>query len=185
VNLLIALLAIHTPQYVKKRALADLFRFTAAAFESDVPPMAGLVSDECLLQYALFTQDHTERLVRDGHDVEYVQHRLYQSAYELGEMQRARFRIRTVKDVMAMGRVLYRIPGRHARGNRHQSLLFQSLLFQSELPDHVGDGSRPVCRDVEWRAAVFFRENHRGTTALSSPFCPIGRTQYETRDRGG
>jgi hypothetical protein len=129
VNLLIALLAIHTPQYVKKRALADLFRFTAAAFESDVPPMAGLVSDECLLQYALFTQDHTERLVRDGHDVEYVQHRLYQSAYELGEMQRARFRIRTVKDVMAMGRVLYRTLGIEFQGDTRGEIVINRCYF--------------------------------------------------------
>lgn len=128
-NLLITLLAMHTPQRVKRWALVDLFDVTAAAFESDVPPLAGLSPDECLLQYALFTQHHTESLIRNGQDLDYVQHRLYQGARELGAIQHTRFRIHTVRDVMAMGRVLYRVLGIDFRGDAQGEIVIKHCYF--------------------------------------------------------
>jgi hypothetical protein len=129
VNLLIALLAMYTPQRVKKQALLDLFQATAAAFESDVPSLTGLAPDECLSQYALFTQHHTENLIRNGHDLDGVQQRLYQRARELGAVQRRHFRIHTVTDVMAMGRALYRILGIDFRGDARGQVVVTRCYF--------------------------------------------------------
>ena len=71
-GLLVRALQIYMPEYVKKRALMQLFSYTAAAFEAQVPPIAGLDSEECLAQYARFAQTHAEQRLRDGREVEAV-----------------------------------------------------------------------------------------------------------------
>jgi len=129
VNLLVTLLQIHTPEYVRKRALSQLFKFTVAAFGCDVPPILTLSSDECLLQYALFTQSHVEGLIRDGRDLETVQHCLYQNAVELGKMHGKRLRIHTIEDTMAIGRVLYRILGIEFQGNAQGEVVIRRCHF--------------------------------------------------------
>ena len=128
-NLLVTLLQIHTPEYVKKRALIQLFKFTAAAFGCEAPPLARLSSDEGLLQYALFTQSHVEGLIRSARDLETVQHRLYQNAVELGKLHGKRLRIHTVKDTMAIGRVLYRILGIEFQGNAQGEVIIRRCYF--------------------------------------------------------
>jgi hypothetical protein len=106
---LVSVLQIYMPEYVKKRALTQLFNFTAAAFAAEVPPIAGLTSEECLARYARFTQTLAEQRLRDGREVEAVEQRLYRNAVEMGQRYGKLLRPGTVPDVMAIGRVLYRI----------------------------------------------------------------------------
>ena len=55
-SLLISALQIYMPDFVKKKALTELGKSTAAAFEAEVPPLAGLDYKDCLSQYARFAQ---------------------------------------------------------------------------------------------------------------------------------
>jgi hypothetical protein len=128
-GLLVSALQIYTPEYVKKRALAQLFNFTAAAFEAEVPPIGGLDSHECLARYARFTQAHAEQRLRDGREVEAVEQRLYRNAVEMGQLHRKWLRLGTVQDVMAIGRVLYRILAIDLRGDARGEVVINRCYF--------------------------------------------------------
>ena len=98
-----------TPESVKRQALAQLFRSTAAAFRCDMPRLSGLSREQCLLEYARFTADRAEEALRDGSDLSELQGRLYRNAYRLGRAPGWLLRVRSVDDVMALGRFLYGI----------------------------------------------------------------------------
>jgi hypothetical protein len=136
-SLLVSALQIYTPDYVKKRALTQLFNFTAAAFEAQVPPIAGLDYEACLAMYARFTQTLAEQRLRDGREVEAVEQRLYRNAVEMGQMHSKWLRLGTVADVMAIGRVLYRILATDFQGDARGEVVIHrcyfSLFFSSDV----------------------------------------------------
>lgn len=128
-SILVSALEVYTPEFVKKRAITQLFNATAAAFEAEVPPLAGLDSEECLAEYARFTQALAEQRVREGRDVEAVERRLYENAVEMGRLQRRWLRPDTVQDVMATGRLLYRILDIDLQGDAQGEVVIQRCYF--------------------------------------------------------
>lgn len=128
-NLLVSALEIYTPNFVKKRALTQLFRYMAAAFDEKVPPLAGLDFQECLAQYALFAQNHAEKRLREGREVEAVAQRLYQSAVEMSQPYGKLLRLGTMADVMAIGRVLYRILKIDLQGDARGEVVINRCYF--------------------------------------------------------
>ncbi len=128
-SLLVSALQIYTPDFVKKRALTQLFNSTAAAFEAEVPPLAGLDSGECLAQYARFTQTLAEQRLREGREVEAVGQRLYRNAVEMGRLHSKWLRLGTVQDVMAIGRVLYRILAIDLQGDSRGEVVINRCYF--------------------------------------------------------
>jgi hypothetical protein len=104
---LLARLLTHTPAIVKRQALMQLFRATAAAFQVDMPRLSGLSREQCLLAYARFTADQADEALRQGGDLSELQERLYRNAYRLGRTPGWLLRVRSVDDVMALGRSLY------------------------------------------------------------------------------
>lgn len=105
----LARLLTHTPVIVKRQALVQLFRATAAAFQADMPRLAGLSREQCLLAYARFTADQVEEALRQDGDLSELQARLYRNAYRLGRTPGWLLRVQGVDDVMALGRLLYGI----------------------------------------------------------------------------
>lgn len=128
-SLLVSVLQIHTPDYVKKRALMQLFSYTAAAFEAEVPPVAGLDWQESLAKYARFTQTLAEQRLRDGREVEAVAQRLYRNAVAMGQLHSKWLRLGTVADVMVIGRVLYRILATDFRGDARGEVVINRCYF--------------------------------------------------------
>jgi hypothetical protein len=128
-GLLVSVLQIYMPDFVKKRALTELFKSTAAAFEAEVPPLAGLDSEECLAQYARFAQTQAEQRLRDGREVEAVAQRLYRNAVEMGQPYGKLLRLGTVQDVMAIGRVLYRILDIDLQGDARGEVVINRCYF--------------------------------------------------------
>ena len=128
-SLLVSALQIYTPEYVRKRALAELFNFTAAAFEAQTPAIAGLDSRACLAEYARFTQSLAERRLHDRDDIEGVEQRLYRNAVEMGRLHGRLLRLNSVKDVMAIGRVLYRILGIDFHGDARGAVVIDRCYF--------------------------------------------------------
>ena len=108
---LLARLLAHMPAIVKRQALLQLFRATAAAFQADMPRLSGLSREQCLLAYARFTTDQVEEALRQGGDLSELRERLYRNAYRLGRTPGWLLRVRSVDDVMALGRTLYDILG--------------------------------------------------------------------------
>lgn len=155
-TLLVSMLQIYMPEYVKKRALMQLFNAAAASFEAEVPPIAGLDYKECLEKYALFTQTLAEQHLRSerndarsqivldakpsriathfagcerASEVEAVEQRLYRNAAELGQLSRRLLRLGTVQDVMAIARVLYRILDIDFQGDARGEVVINSCYF--------------------------------------------------------
>ncbi len=128
-SLLVGALQVYTPEFVKKRALAQLFSYTAAAFEAEVPPSAGLDYRQCLAQYARFAQTHAEERLHDGREVETVKERLYRNAVELGCVQSKWVRPRTLADVMAVARVLYHMIDIDLQGDERGEVVIRRCYF--------------------------------------------------------
>jgi hypothetical protein len=99
----------HTPAIVKRQALVQLFRATAAAFQADMPRLTGLSREQCLLAYARFTANRADEALRQGGDLSELQERLYRSAYRLGRTPGRLLRVDSVDDVMTLSRFLYDI----------------------------------------------------------------------------
>ncbi|MCE5251603.1 hypothetical protein LLG96_15450 [bacterium] len=107
-NLLLRIMQIYIPTFIKKRKIEELFNCTALAFECNIPQVDGLSFDECLEMYALFTKEVVERSIQQGNDMQIIKKRLYQNAFRLGEQIRKRFHVTTIEEVMTMSRILYR-----------------------------------------------------------------------------
>jgi hypothetical protein len=96
-----------TPAFVRRMALLQLFRATAAAYRCDMPRLRGLSHAQCLLAYARFTTDRAEEALREGDDLPGLEARLYRNAYRLGRLPGRLLRVRQVDDAMTLGRFLY------------------------------------------------------------------------------
>jgi hypothetical protein len=99
----------HAPAIVRRQALVQLFGATAAAFQASTPSLSGLSHEQCLLAYARFTADRAAEALADGGSLPELQERLYRNAYRLGRMPGRLLRVRTIDDVMVLGRFLYGI----------------------------------------------------------------------------
>jgi hypothetical protein len=128
-NLLFKISEIYLPSWIKKKELMNLFRITASAFESTVPPTAGLSFEECLAAFAHFTKFEIDQLMIRNKDLHTIQDRLYHSAYEFGDKFRIRFRVSSISDVMAVSRFLYRILGIDFQGTHKGSITICKCFF--------------------------------------------------------
>jgi hypothetical protein len=97
------------PLIIKRQALAQLFRATAAAFQCDMVQLSGLSREQCLLEYARFTADKAQQALGSGRDLSELRWRLYRNAYRLGRTAGWWLGARSVDDVMALGHRLYGI----------------------------------------------------------------------------
>jgi hypothetical protein len=120
-----------TPECVKRQALAQLFRSTAAAFRCDMPRLSGLSREQCLLEYARFTADQAEKALRRGSDLSELHERLYRNAYRLGRAPGWLLRVHGVDDVMALGRVLYGILDIEFQGSGGGEITISRCHFSS------------------------------------------------------
>jgi hypothetical protein len=136
-SLLVSVLEVYTPEFVRKRALTQLFNATAAAFGLEAPPLAGLTSDECLAKYARFVQSHAGQCLQDGNDPKELEKRLYLSAVEMGRMPNKWLRLLTMQEVMAAARVLYRSLAIDLRGDAHGEVVIPRCYFSDFYPAEV------------------------------------------------
>jgi hypothetical protein len=119
------------PPIVKRQALVQLFRSTAAAFQCDMVWLSGLSREQCLLEYARFTADRAEEALRSGGDLSELQERLYRNAYRLGRTPGWLLGVRRVEDVMALGRLLYGILDIEFYGSGSGEITISRCYFSS------------------------------------------------------
>ena len=136
-NLALKLLNIYIPSSIRKSGLKQLFKATAEAFECAVPDIQGLSANESLRQYALFTRSQVEKLINSRNDLEAVKKRLYEKAFQLGESYRKKFRVRTLKDVMYTGHIIYRIIGIEFQGDPDGEVIIRRCYFSNFYNDQV------------------------------------------------
>ena len=121
----------HTPAIVKRQALVQLFRATAAAFQADMPRLSGLSREQCLLEYARFTADRAEEALRSGGDLSALQERLYRNAYRLGRIPGRLLAARSVDNVMALGRFTYSLLDIELQGSSNGEITISHCYFSS------------------------------------------------------
>jgi len=134
---LLSRLLTQAPALVKRQALMQLFRATAAAFQADMPRLSGLSREQCLLAYARFTANQAEEALRQGGDLSELQERLYRNAYRLGRTPGWLLRVRSVDDVMALGRSLYDILDINFEGSRGGEITIGRCYFSSYYSPEV------------------------------------------------
>jgi hypothetical protein len=128
-HLLVSALELHMPEFVKKRALTELFNASAEAFGLEVPPLTDLNSEVCLAEYACFVQAHAKQRLHDKHGIDELSQCLYRNAMEMVRLLNKWLRLRTIQDVMVIGRVLYRILGIDLRGNARGEIVINRCYF--------------------------------------------------------
>ncbi|MCE7980031.1 MAG: hypothetical protein DYG89_02465 [Caldilinea sp. CFX5] len=128
-NMVVRLLQWHTPTFVKKWALHDLFVATAAAFGCTAPALNGRSYRECLRLYAQFTQSQVEAMIRDGRDLAAVKERLYANAFQLGQKYARLLRIRNQAAMRVIGRLLYAILDIDFQSNAQGEVVIRRCYF--------------------------------------------------------
>lgn len=108
-NLLATLLNLHTPEFVRDRVLDELFAATAAGFGCDAPVTTGLPVHAKLAAYARFTREQSDRVVREGKDIEAISTRLRGDAVAIGTRMRGLLGIDGDADTATALRMLYRM----------------------------------------------------------------------------
>ncbi|OJW01889.1 MAG: hypothetical protein BGO39_28135 [Chloroflexi bacterium 54-19] len=93
---------------VRRQIIVVLFKQTAQAFQAEMPPLEGLSTGECLREYAIFTRVQAGRALRNPRNQSLIQARLRQDGYHLASKIRKRGRLNSLKEVMAVARLLYR-----------------------------------------------------------------------------
>jgi hypothetical protein len=121
----------HTPAVVRRQALVQLFQATATAFQCDMPRLRGLSREQCLLEYARFTAGRAEEALRDGSDLSELQERLYRNAFRLGRTPGWLLGVRSVDDVMLLGRFLYGVLDIEFQGNGVGEITVSRCYFSS------------------------------------------------------
>jgi hypothetical protein len=187
-NLLLTLLRLHLPTCVKQEGLRDLFACTAAAFQCDVPRLDGLSFDGCLHAYALFTRENAAEALQSGQDLDALQDRLYQNAFQLGQRLRKRLRITAIDDVMAAGRTLFCGLGIDFEGKRQGTVTIRrcyfSRFYSPQVCALISALDAGVLAGLAGGGSSRSRNaSPRGTSAVW-PVLPEKGGRHDTRHRG-
>jgi hypothetical protein len=122
---------IYLPPSVKRKRLKQLFVLTADAFESSVPRVEGISLDELLERYAQFTREEAEKSIGRPETREKVRERLYRNAFTLGNELRRKYRIRTRRHALQMGRIIYKVLKIDFRGDGACGIVVKRCFFSS------------------------------------------------------
>lgn len=109
--MLIKIIQIFMPEFIKKRKLKELFRLTADAFETEMPELRGLTFRECLWKYALFSKEQAERCLQCECRLEEVKSRLYHNSFVFGKNLRKSLHVTTWDESVEVLRAFYKFIG--------------------------------------------------------------------------
>lgn len=138
-NLAARALKVYVPMRIRKEKLKALFEATARAFDAPLPAIDLLTFEQCLEEFALFTKREAERRLRSGDDLREVRSALYRAAQALGKEVRERLHLESRKEVLSVGKALYRTIGIDFEGNDGGAVVIRSCFFSRFYTE-------PVCR---------------------------------------
>ena len=109
-NLRLALASVYIPAALRRRALEELARRTARAFEAEAPDVGG-PRGEALRRYALFTRERADVVAASPGGTSRARARLRSEAQEMGAALRGRLGVSSHAEAMRAARILYRVLG--------------------------------------------------------------------------
>jgi hypothetical protein len=127
--MLLKILQLYIPEFIKRKKLSELFCLTADAFQSELPEIMGLTFEECLLKYALFTKEQAESYLQNGRTIEEVKNRLYQNSYIYGQNLRKSLHIATWEEAVAVLKVVYKLVGIDFQCDRQGEVIIKQCFF--------------------------------------------------------
>ena len=127
--MLLKIIQIYMPEFIKKKKLNELFCLTADAFQSELPERRGLTFKECMIKYALFTKELAESYLQSGHPIEEVKNRLYQNSYIFGQNLRKSLHIVTWEEAVTVLKVIYKLMGIDFQCDRQGEIIIKQCFF--------------------------------------------------------
>jgi hypothetical protein len=100
-------LRFYVPEFVRRRALRELFESTAEAFGVSMPAPGDASAEELLNRYAAFTAEQATAALRSRSDLSVIRERLYASAYAVGRRLRHALGVTSTRDAMLAARAMY------------------------------------------------------------------------------
>ncbi|MBN1779792.1 hypothetical protein JW948_01580 [bacterium] len=161
-NLLLIFARIYVPVFIRKKKLKELFELTADAFQCEPPALKNLSCEHLLEAYADFSSTKAAEIAGLHERREAVKTHLYRNACRMGEKLRREFRIRSVGDMMHLGRILYRILGIEFSGNTSGevtiSRCFFSRFYTPDICGIISSLDRGVMAGLSGGGRLTFRE---------------------------
>jgi hypothetical protein len=109
--MLLKIMQLYMPEFIKKKKLNELFFLTADAFQSKPSEFRGSSFKNSLYEYALFTKDQTVSYFHSGHPLEEVKCRLYQNSCIFGKKLRRSLHVVTWEEAVLALKTIYKLIG--------------------------------------------------------------------------
>lgn len=135
--MLLKIMQIYMPEFIKKKKLNELFRLTADAFQSELPELRGLSFAECLPKYALFTKEKAESYLQSGRPLEEVKRRLYQNSCIFGQNLRKSLHIVTWEEAVTVLEAIYKLIGIDFQYDRQGEIIIKQCFFSKYYSGRV------------------------------------------------
>jgi hypothetical protein len=135
--MLLKIMQICMPEFIKKKKLYELSLLTADAFQSELPELKGLSFAECLSKYALFTKEQAESYLQSGRPLEEVKHRLYQNSCIFGQKLRKSLHIVTWEEAVTVLKAIYKLIGIDFQYDRQGEIIIKQCFFSKYYSGEV------------------------------------------------
>jgi len=127
--MLIKIMQIYMPEFLKKKRLKELFCLTADAFDTEMPALRGLTFRECLWKYAFFSKEQAELCLQCGCHLEEVKSRLYHNSFLFGEKLRKSLHVKTWDESVEVLKTFYQFIGIDFEHNGNKAFVIRQCSF--------------------------------------------------------
>ncbi|WP_010249312.1 hypothetical protein [Acetivibrio cellulolyticus] len=107
--MLLKIIKLYIPGFIKKKKMLELFRLTADAFQCEPPDLRRLTFARILSEYALFTKVQAEGYFQSSLPLDELKQRLYKNSYTYGQNLKKSFHIASREEAVAMLEVIYKL----------------------------------------------------------------------------
>ncbi|MHB1484927.1 MAG: hypothetical protein ACYCYI_09710 [Saccharofermentanales bacterium] len=128
--MLLKIFQYYVPAFVKKKIICDLNKVTASAFQCEIPEMKELSYNDRLLAYALFTDNQSQKIVKNNENFENTRNSLFEASYKIGDDFRKRFHISKNSDVIIASRLIYKILGIEMQADNDE-IIIKECFFKN------------------------------------------------------
>lgn len=135
--MLLKIMQLYMPEFIKKKKLNELLQLTAEAFQSEQPELKGLSFTECLSIYALFTKEQAENYLQSERQYEEVKNRLYNNSYIYGQKLKKSFHITSWEEAAMLLKTIYNLIGIDFEYNSQGDITIKQCFFSKYYSSEV------------------------------------------------
>ncbi|MHB1346015.1 MAG: hypothetical protein ACYCXK_00850 [Candidatus Humimicrobiaceae bacterium] len=136
-SMLLKIMQLWTPEFIREKKLGELFCLTADAFQSVLPNLRGLPFEECLSKYALFTKEQAESYLLSGGTHDETKYRLYKNSCIFGQKIRKNLNIHTQEEAFRALKVIYKLIGIDFQYDSQNGFIIKQCFFSKYYSGNV------------------------------------------------